>query len=351
MKKIAARIGIVGAGIMGQLRAQSVKDHPVAELAAVMDPEMGLASRLTAGTGARACPDLEAFMDTEMDAVLVSSPAHVHEEACYAAFSKGCHVLCEKPLSNTVEGCRRILNDAGKAGAILAVGFNHRFYPAIKFVKKTIDSGAIGDLDHLRIFGGHDGLANFRAAWQYKAPESGGGAMMDVGIHMTDLARFFLGEVSEVYGISSESIWKIPGSEDNAMAIFRSPSGIAASYHATWTEWKGYRFYVEAYGHLGMVRGYYAPMQNLLVTMDKPGGKRRKKRLFYPQIMLREKLRSWRSTTLKTLQEELDEFLSLISGGTAATLADGFAGLRAVEIAAAVKRSSETSEVVHWPED
>ena len=69
---MAARIGIVGAGIMGQLRAQSVKRHPGAELAAVMDPQTGLASRLTAGTKARACVDLESFMDTKMDAVLVS---------------------------------------------------------------------------------------------------------------------------------------------------------------------------------------------------------------------------------------------------------------------------------------
>ncbi len=93
-----------------------------------------------------------------------------------------------------------------------------------------------------------------------------------LGIHMTDMARHLMGEITEVYGVASEKVWKVPGSEDNAMAIFKSPTGVAATYQATWTDWKGYSSVVEVYGSHGMVRGAYAPMQTLTITMDRPGG-------------------------------------------------------------------------------
>jgi predicted dehydrogenase len=343
------QIGIVGAGLIGQLRARTVREHPTAQLAAVLDPSADAAGKAIAGSGAPAFMELEAFLDREMDAVIVSSPVQLHEEACLAALRRGHHVLCEKPLSNSVESCQRIVTAALEAGRVLAVGFNLRYYPAFRFVRETVASGVIGELDHLRVFGGHDGLANFRADWQYKAPISGGGAMMDVGIHMTDLARDLLGEITEVSGVLSESVWKVPGSEDNAVAVLRSPSGIPAHYQATWTEWRGYQSSIEAYGSLGMVRGSYAPMQNLLITQDRPGGPRKRRRHLYPEIMLREKLRSWQSTALLTFEEELRDFLAMMEGNVGVTLADGYAGLRAVEVAAAVRRSSAAGEVVRLP--
>ncbi len=343
------RIGVVGAGVIGRLRARSVRQNPHTDLVAVMDVSQQEAEGVAAGTGALATTELERFLDTDMDAVIVSSPPHVHEEACAGAFERGRHVLCEKPLSNTVAGCRRIVDAAIEADRILAVGFNLRYYPAIEFVKDTIDAGVIGDLDHLRVFGGHEGLPKFRIDWQYRAPESGGGAMMDVGIHMTDVARYLLGEITEVYGTMSESVWNVPGSEDNAMAVLRSPEGISASYHATWTEWKGYRFYVEAYGRLGMVRGFYAPMRNLLITQDEPGGRTRTRRLLYPGVMIREKLRSWHSTALLSFEGELRDFLAMTEGRYDVRLADGYAGLRSVEIAQAVRLSSETGDAVRLP--
>jgi predicted dehydrogenase len=340
------KFGVIGAGTIGRLRAQSIKNNPNTELLGVADPAIGNAESAVQGTTGKAVADWRAVLDLSgLEAVIVSSPIQFHEEAVVAALGAGKHVLCEKPLANTVEACRRMVEAGRKAGKALATGFNHRYYPSMKFLKRVVDEGQIGAIDHVRIFGGHDGLHNFRADWQYKAPVSGGGAMMDVGIHMTDLGRFVLGEVKEVYGISSNRIWQVPGSEDNALAIFKSPAGIPAVYQATWTEWKGYRFYVEVYGEKGMVRGYYAPMQNLLVTQDKPGGARRRVRKFYPEIMLREKLKSWTSTALLSFEEELVDFLRMTRGDKT-PLADGVAGFRAVEMAHAVYESSRTGNPV-----
>jgi predicted dehydrogenase len=340
------RIGVIGAGVIGKLRIQSIGENPATELAAVMDPAAEVGRR-AAGNKVPAFTELERFLDVEMNAAVVSSPVHVHEAACLGAFERGLHVLCEKPLSNTVDSCRRIVDAAVRANRVLGVGFNLRYYPAISFVRDTLDQGTIGELDHLRIFGGHEGLPKFRSEWEYKAPESGGGAMMDVGLHMTDLARYFLGEITEVYGVESGSVWDVAGSEDNALAVFRNPDGIPAVYQATWTEWRGYRFYVEAYGNLGMVRGFYAPMRNLLITQARPGAARRKKRLLYPEIMLREKLGTWTTTALRSFREELSDFLAMVDGDSDVRGADGYAGLRSVEVAAAVRESTRTREAVH----
>jgi len=340
------RIGVVGAGTIGRLRVASIRTNPGTTLAAVCDVAHDAASSAVNGTSATAARDLDAFFRVPMDAVMVSSPIHLHEEACLAAFERGVHVLCEKPLSNTVESCQRIVDAATRARCVLAVGFNLRYYPAMQYVRDVVDRGLIGPIDHIRVFGGHDGLANFRADWQFRAPISGGGAMMDVGIHMTDLARYFLGEITDVYGMMSESVWNVPGSEDHAVAVFRNAEGIAATYEATWTEWKGYEAAIEVYGPLGMVRGSYAPMANLLITHTQPGAPRRVQRRRYVDIMVREKLRSWTSTAQRTFDEELVDFLARIDGRPSGALADGHAGLRALQIADAVRKSSETRHAI-----
>ena len=218
------RFCVVGAGVIGKLRAQSVGSNAKTTLAAVVDPDEGRAQRVAAAGGAQALGDYgDIVTSDQVDCVIVSTPVQFHEDVTVAALSAGKHVLCEKPLSNSVESCRRMLDCAREHGRTLACGFNMRYYPSFKYAKAAIDEGRIGALDQVRVFGGHDGLANFRADWMYKGELSGGGAMMDVGIHMTDLARFVLGEVSEVYGVTGSNIWKVEGSEDRAVAIFKNP--------------------------------------------------------------------------------------------------------------------------------
>lgn len=342
------RIGIVGAGVIGRMRAASVRANPATVLVAVADPDLAAAQRV-AGAGATAVATLDQLWDTPLDAVIVSSPVQFHADACVAALSRGLHVLVEKPITNSVASAEAVVAAAKESGRVLAVGFNLRYFPAMAFVRRAIDDGTIGDLVHVRLFGGHDGLANFRAEWQYRAPESGGGATMDIGIHLSDLARFFLGDITEVYGVASEQVWQVPGSEDDAIAVLRSPSGVAARYHATWDEWEGYRLVVEAYGTLGMVRGSYGPMRNLLITHERPGAPRRTQRKWYPEVMLREKFRSWETTTQLAFAEELRDFVARIEGHPGGWLADGHDGLRAVQVAAAVRQSSATREAVHLP--
>lgn len=340
--------GLAGAGGIGRIRAKALLKTPGCRLSAVADVDLER-GRAAAPAGTPCFPDCRQLLDIkDVEAVVVSTPPAYHEEITIAALEAGKHVLCEKPLANSLPACRRMVEAARRSGRILTTGFNHRYFPAVKFLKQTLDSGRIGTLDHVRAFAGHTGLSEFQASWMYSKDAIGGGALMDVGIHVIDLARYILGEVQQVFGVATGHVWKLDRSEDNGFALLRSPEGRVATLHATWTEWKGYRFFLEAYGDRGMARAYYAPMFAMGIYMDKPGGRRHREFHFYPEIILREKFRGWETTTALAFQEEFQDFVRLAEGApsSAVALADGVAGLRAVEIANAIYESTATGQPV-----
>ncbi len=341
------RFGLIGTGCIGQLRAKALAKIPGAKLVALTDVNQAAAAQLAASTGARVVAGLEQLLGADdVDAVIVCTPPQFHEQAVLAALAAGKHVLCEKPLANSLEACRRMVQAAGNHKKILTTGFNHRYFPAIQFLKKTIADGTIGKLNHVRAFAGHEGLSQFRSASEYDPKVIGGGALLDVGIHLIDLTAYVLGDVRDVCGAATGTVWNLPGAEDNGFALLRSSTGTVATLQASWSEWKGYHFYLEAYGDRGMVRAYYAPMMHVLISMDKPGGTPKRSRSFYPMNILKEKLFGWQGTVIETFRQELTDFIALAAGGPGTTIADGFAGFRAVEIANAVYRSTVEKKTV-----
>jgi predicted dehydrogenase len=332
------RFGLIGAGGIGQVRAMALKNLDGCELTAIADVDKERAKAVAPNPRTLIFDDYQKLLaDDEVDAVVVSTPPQFHEEIVIAALEAGKHVLCEKPLANTVEACRRMVETSRKTKRTLATGFNHRYFPAIQFVKQALHSGVIGELDHIRAFAGHTGLSEFSAKWMYDKKVIGGGALMDNGIHIIDLTRYLLGEVDEVFGIATCNIWKLDQSEDNGFALMRSPHGKNAILHATWAEWKGYRFHIDVYGDKGMARAYYAPMMSMVIYMDSVGGPRRRKFNFYPMNIIKEKFQGWQTTTAKAFRQEFLDFVGLCHGKNG-TIADGFSGFRAVEIANAVYR-------------
>ena len=275
------RIGLVGAGNIGQLRANAIRRSDLCELTAVADVDLNRAADVAKASGGGAHADFhvdfqEMLAAGTIDAVVVSTPPPFHEEIVIAALESGVHVLCEKPLSNTLSSARRMVEAAASTDCKLATGFNFRYIPSVRYFRNALDSGVIGKLDHVRAFAGHVGLSEFKADWEHEKSVVGGGALMDIGIHMIDLVRYTLGDVTEVYGMATENVWKLDGSEDNGFALMRSPDGLTAMLHASWSEWKGYRFQIEAYGDRGMVQASYGPMMNTLIYTDGNGRRRQK---------------------------------------------------------------------------
>lgn len=336
------RIGLIGAGAIGSVRALALAKTSSCKLLGIHDVDEQRARSVA--PNARYYSTAQDMIDApDIDALIISTPPQFHEPLALAAFAAGKHVLVEKPLAATVEACRTMAAAAAEAGLVLAVGYNHRYFEALKLVRDTVRSGGLGTLSHVRAYAGHSGLAEFKAPWMYDKSIMGGGALMDNGTHVIDLLGYIMGDVTEVYGLASSRVWKLDGVEDNALALVRSAEGATASIQASWSEWKGYRFFVEAYGDLGMARAYYAPMMATVITLDKPGGRKNTRRYFYPKTILREKISGWQSTVIQTFVEELEDFAALATGGApsgrSATAVDG---IRAVQIAAGVYSSSES---------
>jgi predicted dehydrogenase len=341
------RFGLVGAGGIGGIRARALEASPDCELTAVADPDQIRAHKVAGPCHATVFGDYRDLLEkAEVDAVLVCTPPQLHEPITLAAFERGKHVLCEKPLSNSVESAKRMVQAARDKGLTLATGFNHRYFGAVRLVKTAIESGEIGDLDHVRSFAGHVGVGELQGApWLLDPKVMGGGALMDNGIHLLDLTRHVLGEVRSVMGAYSESVWQIPGAEGNGFALLRSTENRTATLQASWTEWRGYRFYVAAYGNRGTAWGYYAPMAGMVVTMDRPGGKPQRRYELFPKLNTREKLKGWQLNVVDTFVLEFRDFVALVHGDQR-TIAEGFDGLRAVEMAHAVRQSFDENRSV-----
>lgn len=340
------RLALIGLGAIGAVRVRAIAASPAVELIAVHDLDPDRARSVVPHVKFYTRLD-QLLADPDVDAVVISTPPQFHEPSAVAALDAGKHVLVEKPMAPTLEGCRRMLEAANRNQRALAVGFNHRYFPAVKLVRDAVQSGAVGTLTHVRGYAGHTGLSEFKAPWMYSGAVMGGGTLFDNGIHVLDLVRHILGDFCEVVGQCSSKVWNLPDAEDNAMSLFRGADGALGSLQASWSEWKGYRFHIEAYGDRGMARAYYAPMMATLITLDKPGGRRRIHRRFFPVNIFRERLWGWQSTTIQTFVEELADFKALASGAAGSgRLATGWDGLRAVEAAHAIYQSNITGHAV-----
>lgn len=326
------RFGLIGCGDIGQLRAAAISQAAEDALVAVSDVDLAKSESLAARLGAEVARDWQALVGRpEIDAVIISTPPVYHAEMAIGAFQAGKHVLCEKPLALNVEECRLMLDAAEAAGCRLATGFNYRFYPSFVHARDALESGIIGELDHIRSYGGYSATSH-NQPWVHDAATVGGGALRDIGIHLIDLTRDFLGEVAEVTGLATGDVWNFAGCEDNGFVLLRSPAGKVASLHASWTEWRRYQFRVELYGTRGCIRATCFPMMTQVVWARETGGVTRRRTHLFPRTALGEKLHSYRWVVIRSFIEEFRAFRAYVNGQPS-RVATGLDGLRAIEIA------------------
>lgn len=241
------RAGIVGYGYMGQIRRRNVADHPALELSGIHDPF--LASETAPADGAF-IPDLDQLLKAS-DVVFVCTPNNVTADVVVKALSQGRHVFCEKPPGRNVADVERIIAaERSNAGSKLVFGFNHRHHPSVRDAKGLVDGGALGRALWLRGVYGKSGGEGFERSWRNDPSVSGGGILLDQGIHMLDLFRYFVGEFVEVQGLLTSAFWDIPV-EDNAFVLLRAERGPIAQLHSSATLWR-HTFRLE----IGLSEGY-----------------------------------------------------------------------------------------------
>lgn len=330
------RVAIVGAGRMGEQRAQVISRGTEAQLVAVADADEGRARALSKRHRCRVARNWEELViRPDVDAVVVATPHQWLAPITLAALDAHKHVLCEKPLALTPEEARRVVECAARNGTKLKIGFNHRHLPAVAQAHTLAQAGKIGRLLFIRCRYGHGGRRDYEQEWRADPAQSGGGELLDQGIHALDLFRWFLGEFSEVYAVLERAFWRMPV-EDNAFCLLRTPQGQVASLHASWTQWKNL-FSFEVFGENGYLlvegRGGSYGRQRLVVGLRPANfGPPEEKVIEYDDGVC-----SW--------AEEWKEFVSAIRENRWPR-ADGHDGWQALRLAHAAYASAREARVV-----
>lgn len=241
-------VAIVGCGLMGQKRARALAG---CELIACADLVLERAESLARSVpGSTAYRDWRAAVDRpDVDIVVVSTTHNMLAEITSGAILAGKHVLVEKPAARRAAELDPLIVEAEKAGVAVRVGFNHRYHPAFRQARLLLDSGAVGELLYVRGRYGHGGRLGYDTEWRAQPDLSGGGVLIDQGVHLIDLARWVLGEIVGVDGYAQTYFWKMPV-EDNGFLLLKTARSQVAFLHMSCTEWKN-QFSFEIVGSNG----------------------------------------------------------------------------------------------------
>ena len=245
------KVGIVGCGLIGQKRAKYLGNNT---LKAVADISLERAQSLSCKY-----PDVEAFSDwrkivelEDIGIVIVSTTTNWLAPIALAAIDAGKHVLVEKPGARHFKELDPLIEAAKKKQVKVKVGFNLRYHPALLKAREIVDLGVLGKLIFIRGRYGHGGRLGYEKEWRANPAISGGGVLLDLGIHLIDLSRWFLGDFTHVWSSIHTYFWNMPV-EDNGFLHLESPSGNVAWLQVSCTEWKN-MFSFEIYGENGKLQ-------------------------------------------------------------------------------------------------
>ena len=260
------KVGIVGCGLMGRRRASVVHQSQGDELVIVADIDESRARGLATEMDCWATTDWqEVVTRDDIEIVIVSTPNKFLMPVTVAALEHGKHVLCEKPLGRNHNEAQRMVEAARCGGSVLKTGFNHRHHPAIWKAHELYTQGSIGPVMFLRAVYGHGGRPGYDKEWRAAPDLAGGGELLDQGIHIIDLFRWFMGDFAEAFGSIATHFWDLGyfrsesergggpvhrQLEDNAFILLRTADGRVAHGHTSWTQWKN-RFSFEVFGRDG----------------------------------------------------------------------------------------------------
>ena len=231
---------IFGFGYMGKIRYQVLRQDARVDAIWVVDPDQVRVARELQGMVApkTRLVSIESIPWDQVDAVFICTPNHVTAELCIQALHRCGNVFCEKPPGRNWDDFCRIAEAASAVPhARLVFGFNHRLHPAVLAAKTLIGQGGLGDILYLKGAYGKSGGARYRESWRNNRDMSGGGILLDQGIHMLDLLQFFGGSLTVVDAVLTDAFWNC-GVEDNAFVLLRSEQGTPAFLHSSATLWK-----------------------------------------------------------------------------------------------------------------
>ena len=334
MQKKKLTAAIAGYGKMGKIREATLQSHPDTEVGLIFDP--GLSS--LENPGHKCCSSFDDLIRTDCDMVFIAGYVSNAADYTVRALRAGKHVFCEKPPALSVEEMKSVKSALESSGKILKYGFNHRYHNSVIKAKQIVDSGSIGNIILMRAVYGKAGSIDFKENWRNYKEFSGGGILMDQGIHMLDLFNYFSGtELGVRYASVKTLHWQIE-CEDNAFVILESDKNLVCTLHSSATQWT-HKFLLEIIGDNGFVTldgilsptMSYAP-ETVVFGYRGPADKRSKLERPSQTVSAYELDNSW--------ELELDEFVCAIRGEGEirhGTFAQARASLRQVEEAYSFK--------------
>ena len=226
---------IIGYGYMGEIRRKVLEQHNDVELSMICEIDR---EKLAGVQSFAVVTDPDKVIQSDVEAVFVCTPNHLIPELTIKCLERGKHVFCEKPPGRTLEDIERMREmEQQNPGTKLMFGFNHRYHPGVLRTKSIVDSGRMGKIITLRGLYGKSGGKNFAKSWRNDFKISGGGILLDQGIHMLDLFNFFLGGFTSVKSFLSNGHWDF-NVEDNAVVIMKNDHDQLAVLHSSTTFWK-----------------------------------------------------------------------------------------------------------------
>jgi 1,5-anhydro-D-fructose reductase (1,5-anhydro-D-mannitol-forming) len=319
------KVGIIGFGKMGQTRKQAIDELNVAEVVAISEPNLTVKCDL---------PNVshdEIINDASIDTIIVCTPNNLNKQLTIRALNAGKHVFCEKPPAFTAQDVKEIRNAEFKSnGKKLMYGFNHRHHDSIIRMKEIIDSGDFGNIIWMRGRYGKSVTEDYFKQWRAKKEISGGGIVIDQGIHMLDLFRYLGGEFDSVKAEVTNHYWKAD-IEDNAFIILKNTqNGLVASLHSTMTQWR-HLFSLEVF----MDKGYM--VLNGLITSTMSYGEETlsiaKNRSAAPAATWKDEVKT-KYLTNNSWRYEMEHFFKAIKNNTPITIGnsnDAFQIMRIID--------------------
>ncbi len=226
---------IFGYGYMGKIRHRVLRQRPDVHRIYVVDPALD-PGRSALNEVRLVAADAVPWDD--IDAAFICTSNNATADLCVLALQHCGHVFCEKPPGRNWDEFMRIAQAAeALPHHVLVFGFNHRLHPVIRTARSLLGEGGLGDVLYIKGTYGKSGGANYRQSWRNNPAISGGGILLDQGIHMLDLFMLFTGPLHVVDGVLVDAFWGCQV-EDNAFVLLRSERGVPAFLHSSATLWK-----------------------------------------------------------------------------------------------------------------
>ena len=306
------KLALIGAGGIGARWLEAIAQVPLARLTLAVDTDLNRARAAAARfPGCQALADWRAAVRApDLQAVLIATPHNLLSPITMGALCAGKHVLAEKPGAVRPLDIRRAVRLAERRKLVYMVGFNHRFHPGFILARRLWQAGRIGEIQFIRARYGFGGRPGMEKEWRLDPAVSGGGELIDQGIHMIDMVRSFLGDCREVAGFAEALYWPSPA-DDNAFVLMKNQSGRIGSIHVSWSNWDPLHQF-EIYGTKGYIKveglgRKYGGTEAVVVGLKQRD----------PRLAPRERRYVCNPDANLSLSRELKEFMSAVRQGRA----------------------------------